>query len=349
MEPLDRQLLLIGVLLTGLFISVATPVVAHGNYLAADSQITTDGTIRIEGVFMVTEGWVVLHTDNQGEIGDIIGHTKSELNVFQSNLTVSVKESYWANATGRMRLWAVLHFDANNDGAFDPSSDPPIGGHDDPNQAVQLDVLKGNDSAFVLTEFEDAQQADGSEVVIRRVRLPVDGYLVIQTDANGAPGDPVGQLNLTAGLYEDVTISIAEHYYHHQPEHFSLWAVIYRGDGDAGFDEGDNPVTVNGSPIASRFEVKRTGDLEAGHEHTPSATETAQSTLSTTTTLHEDDHDHQHPANSSPTPTSRISSDTVSPTGANSPTSAPGQPGMGMTAVLLAFLLMLVGKGLLSD
>lgn len=318
---------------TLLIASLAVPVAAHGNYLAADAQVSADGIVRIEAVTLITTGYVVLHADDAGEIGEVIGHVKPAENVFHGNLSVPMNESYWATVTGHTTIWAVLHHDADNDEEFDPAQDPPIGGSDDPDHAIQLTVGKGERPAYVLAEAEHSQKTNVSEVVIRRVHLPEDGYLVIQTDVNGSPGDIIGQTALAAGSQENVSVSLDEHAYHHQPEQFPLWAVIYVGDGSGEFDDGDVLVTADGSSVASRFVVERTGDLDAGHEHTATPTVTAVVTASPTPTEH--DHDHEHGEESETASQSSTPIDT--------PVTTDGQPGFGLVEVLLVFVMIVVG------
>lgn len=335
------------ILLCFLLVSaVPAPVVAHGNYLAVDPQISSDGTVRIEGTFLITEGYVVLHDDHAGEIGEVLGHVTPEKDTFQGGLTVDINRSYWAAVSGSRSLWAVLHYDADNDGSFQAGDDPPIGGSGDPDWAVNVQVERGEHPAYVLAELEHAQQSNTSEVEIRRVGLPQDGYLVIRSDANGEPGEVIGNRSLVAGSHENVTVSLAEHDYHHRPETFTLWAVVYRGDGSEDFDAGDVPVTVNGTPVASSFEVERTGELDPGHQHTPTPTATAEPPTDTESTEspktgtgesgHEHDHEHTETTRSptaSPAPTSTATQ--------GSPTSSPGQPGFGILTVLIGGLLLL--------
>lgn len=341
MAPSGLRLGVLGLALV-IGLSIAAPVVAHGNYLAADAQVTADGVVRMEGVFMITKGWVVLHANTPGGSEDVVGHVSPEQNAFRTDVAVTVNRSYWADVTGNRSLWAVLHFDADNDDAFDASSDPPIGGRDDPDHAVRIPVRNSDRAAFVLAEQEHAQETNRSAVTIRRVALPEDGHLVIQTNENGSPGDIIGNRSLEAGQHETVTVALAEHFYHHQPEQFSLWAVIYRADGDGQVDEGAQPVMVNGSLVATRFPVKRTDELEAGHSHTPSVTRTPRTATPSPTPTEHDHEAHEHTVESTPTPTASPTS-TPSPTRSpGSATRTPGQPGMGFSVAIVATLIGLI-------
>lgn len=331
-----------------LVVALAAPVAAHGNYLAVDSQVSADGTVRIEGTFLITSGYVVLHADAGGEIGEVLGHVKPAMNEFLGGLTVGINGPYWADVTGPTPVWAVLHYDANNDGEFQAGDDPPIGGGDDPNWAVRVQIEPGEQPAYVLAEHEHPQQTNTSEIDIRRAHLPADGYLVIRSDANGQPGAVIGNRSLSAGVHENVTVSIDEHAYHHRPEQFSLWAVVYRGDGSGSFGDGDTPVTVNGNPVASRFQVQRTDELAADHEHTPSPTATAATTTASepatgtaTATGHsEAEHDHEH-SETTPTRTPTPTLTATQPTRETS-TTTPGQPGFGLLVTALAAVLALL-------
>lgn len=324
------QILVLAVLLV---VSLSVPVAAHGNYLAVDSQVSGEGTVQIEAAFLVTDGYVVLHADDAGQIGEVIGHVTAETNVFHGDLSVTMDESYWANVTGSTTVWAVLHYDADGDGEFHPADDPPIGGPEAPDQAVRFAVQRGEQSAFVLADREHAQKTNTSEVIVRRAQLPDDGYLVIRSNEDGTPGDVIGHRSLSAGVHENVTVSIDDHAYHHRPEQFSLWTVVYRSDGDSTFDDGDDPVAVNGSLVASQFQVERTGEVEAGHDHTESPAGTATET----------DHEHQHEhGEASETATSADSR--MDPTSSRLTPISTTSPGLGTVTTVLAGVLLLLAS-----
>lgn len=329
----------LGTVILGLLLvaALASPAAAHGNYLAVDSQVSADGTVRIEGTFLVTTGYVVLHADDAGDIGEVLGHVKPDTNEFFGELSVAINQTYWADVSGSMPIWAVLHYDADNDGSFQAADDPPIGGHDDPGHAVRLHVARDEQPAYVLAEREHAQKTNTSTVTIRRVHLPEEGYLVVRSNANGEPGDVIGNRSLSAGLHVNVSVSIDEHAYHHRPDQFSLWAVVYRSDGTGTFDGGDRPILVNGTPVASQFQVERTGDVDADHDHTPSATGTAVSP----SPMEETEHEHEHgEASETPGPSTQPTASATEPQQAqDATTSTPGQPGLGILTTLLALVL----------
>ncbi len=331
-------------------IVMAVPVAAHGNLLAVDSQVSADGTVRIEGAYLITTGWIVLHADDNGNIGTVIGHKEAAKNSYHENLSVAIDRTYWDTVTNRTPIWAVLHYDANGNGQFDPAADPPTGGQATPANAHLLTVAKGEQPAYVLAATEHAQKTNVSEVVIRRAALPDDGFLVVRANANGSAGEVLGYSSLPAGRHEAVTVPIEDHEYHHRPEHFSLWAVVYADDGDDAFDEGDHPVTVNNAMVASQFSVERTGDIDADHQHTATVTETDEQTTAQTNTDHDqDDHQHEESTTTSPNPTTIPPTSTEVPTQPDSAstTETPGQPGFGVFLAILAMLgLGTVGRRL---
>lgn len=250
---------------------LSVPVAAHGNYVSADPQVSADGTVRIEFGVLVTEGFVVLHADDDGEPGPAVGHRAFE-NYVHADYPVTIDPAYWANQSGTVDLWAVMHRDANGNGRFDPGTDPPLRSADDALVADQLVVRKAETGPFaVAAERDQGQETDRNAVTVRSVRLGADGYLVLRADADGSPGRVVGQQALSAGEHQDVTVTIDEPFYERRPEAFALWAVVHRTDGDGQFNAtADAAVTAGDARVMTRFVVHRTDDIE--HTPTPQAT-----------------------------------------------------------------------------
>lgn len=250
----------------GLVVGVL-PAAAHGNYVAADAQVSDDGTVRIELVVAVTDAFVVLHAGGSG--GPVIGHRAVGDGFVRPGMTVRIDPGHWANTTGSRTVAAVLHHDSDGNGRFDPSADPPLegAGSGEP-VASRFAVRNGSGRVNVLAERERAQTTNASRVLIRRVRTAVPGYLVVRADANGSSGRIVGREPIGAGIHRNVTVRLDEGFYRDRPERFPLWAVVHRGDGDGSFEAGaDAAVEAGGSPVMSRFSVRRTGNLSGSHGH----------------------------------------------------------------------------------
>lgn len=333
---------------------LAAPVAAHGNYVSVDAQVTADGTVRLELAIVVTDGFAVIHTDDGGEPGAVVGHRAFE-GYFHPDFEVELDAGYWANQSGTVSLWAVLHRD-DGDGRFNPSDDPPLRtAVDDELVADEFMLQKASAGPVnVIAERDQAQETDRNEVTLRAVRLATDGYVVIRADVGGTPGPVVGQQALAAGEHRPVNVSIDEPFYERRPEEFALWAVVHRSDGNGEFNATADPTVRAGeTPVMTRFFVKRTDPIE--HTPTPVATETATvtateaghdahehtHTAATTTTEGHDEHEHTATA----TPDGRASEDSHDHDDHDHDTTeTPGQAGFGLlVAVLSLVLAVLVG------
>lgn len=105
--------------------TVAVPVTG-GTATAADSIVVKDqkvvnNTVTIESVTAAKAGWIVIHADQNGQPGDVIGHAAVAAGK-SSDVKVTIDSS---KATAK--LYAMLHIDAGKIGTFEfPGADEPV-------------------------------------------------------------------------------------------------------------------------------------------------------------------------------------------------------------------------------
>lgn len=241
---------------------VPAPVSAHTNHVGVDSQVSTDGTVVAETVFIGTDGFVVLHEVNGSEPGEPVGHAPvSEEGGLKEDVAVEVDAATWGDWEEDRQLWAVLHAD-DGDGTFEPGEDEVIETFGDP-AGDRFSLARGEQPAYVTArEFSPQESADGA-VTVRAAALPADGYVVLREDTDDGPGDPVGATAVSAGTARNVTVQIDEAYFRAQEGSFTLYAALHVDDGDEAFDDGDDLVTADGEAVATRFGVQKNGTAEA--------------------------------------------------------------------------------------
>lgn len=327
---------------------LATPVAAHGNYVSVDSQISADGTVRIELAVLVTDGFVVLHTDQDGQPGAVVGHASFD-GYIGSDIPVTIDRDHWEAQSGNVTLWAVMHRDTG-DREFEPDDDPPIrSSENDELVAERFVVRKGTAGPVnVIAERDHAQETDRNQVSIRAVRLPVDGYVVIRADDGGEPGGVVGKRALSAGQHLKVSVGIDEDFYETRQETFQIWAVVHGSDGDDQFEPTEDlPSTAGGEWVMSRFDVKRTDPIERtptatvgndhdDHDHTVTDGEQGEQTTPGTTEEHHHDgtaDDHHHDDGHD--------HDQGSPS-TEPAAGAPGQAGLGVVVAIAALIAIVL-------
>jgi hypothetical protein len=113
-------------------IKATVPTTSPHNALNVQNQ-TSGKAAMIKSVFMEKQGFVVIHEDNGGMLGNIVGSS----NLLNAGETKSV--SITMNLHAGLSHWAALHLD-NGDGVFDAKQDPPV---KDENGEIIMKIFKG--------------------------------------------------------------------------------------------------------------------------------------------------------------------------------------------------------------
>jgi Cu/Zn superoxide dismutase len=92
----------------------------------------------------------------------------------------------------------------------------------------------------------DAQDSDGSTIVVATVSLPSPGFIAVHGDADGSPGPVVGHSDLLpAGESTDVTVTLDEPL----TASGTLWPMVHidaNGNGEYEFFPPDETIDVPG-------------------------------------------------------------------------------------------------------
>jgi uncharacterized protein YraI len=87
----------------------------------ADQTLGADGTVTVPQVVAAQPGWLVIHRDQGGEIGAVIGHTAVTTGI-NNDVVVTVDSEQLSE-----RLYAMLHVDAGQSGVYEfPGADAPV-------------------------------------------------------------------------------------------------------------------------------------------------------------------------------------------------------------------------------
>lgn len=245
-------------LTAGILLAGGIVVGAHGNHVTVGNQMSDDGTVLVEALYVSESGYLVLHADEDGTRGAVVGHEPLERG-FHSSVSVQTNGSYWASQTGTTTVRAVLYGD-DGDGEFVLDEDQPLRSFGQV-ASEQFAVEKIADGkAYVAAASPWYQQVDGA-VTIRDVALPEDGHVVVREvdrTADDSTGEIVGRTSLSAGVHANVTVDVDASFYAEQNTRFELWTTVYGDDGDGAFDaETDSPVLVDGEPVMTRFGVRK--------------------------------------------------------------------------------------------
>lgn len=285
MPPSNRTLALV-VVVAGLVLSAGV-VVAHGNHLTADAQLSDDGTVVVENLFLQEGGYLVLRADDAGSPGEVLAH-KQLGSGYRAAEPIAIDDQFWQDQGESMTIWVTLH-DDDGDGQFEPNSDDTIfqsfGGF------AGTDVTVGKHEAgktyvVAASAYGVRQETNGSTVTVDNVSLASPGYVTIHAvEQDYSPGDAVGHTQLEAGSHENVTVDIDESFYESLDDRFRLYAIVHTDDGDGEFDpESDPPVTVGEEVVGSSFDLQKASDDDGGLVNTPEETTADESLVNTPTT-----------------------------------------------------------------
>lgn len=301
------------------FIAVAGSASTHGNHVEADSQHAADGTVVVEAVRPLLDGFVVLHRDDNGSIGEPIGHQRVDVDDgYQSGLQVTIQDAVWKEWGDNQTVWVVFHQNTG-DTSFSPEEDPVVTTFGSvPGRSIT--VTRANHEASVVAERSSPQESTGESVTISRAAIGRDGYLVVRTES-GTEGEIVGVKPLTQGVHENVTVDVDESVFDTNRTVVGLHAQLYADDGDDTVSDADRLVRAGDDVVSSLFLV---------HHVEERSTSTTQPVKTPTSD------DVVTPTSQSPTATSP------------SDNSSSGIPGFGLAQAALAGFAALVGSAMLA-
>ena len=231
--------------------SVAAPLTMKGtaSVTVSDQPIVGD-KVTVDEVVYNGSGWIVIHADNGGAPGTILGYSPVGDGT-NKDVVVQIAED------GRTdTLYAMLHTDAGTVGTFEfPNGDDvPVkegGAVITPSFSVTGDVDPS-------VEVED-QQIVNDQVTVKKVVSPGPGWIVIHADAEGSPGAILGKTAVSHGTNTDVKVTLAA-----EGRTDIMYAMLHADNGTRGtfdFPNGDDkPVTVNGSIVTPSFNILSEND-----------------------------------------------------------------------------------------
>ncbi len=206
----------------------------------ADQTVNEAGQLRIDAAAAPGPAWIVIHNDQDGELGEIVGFFPLSAETTYP-LTMTIQ---WRDALPQLQ--AVIYQDAGERGRFEPDTDTPL-------------VIQGQ---TIATPFHanlplnvtvlDQPVVDGT-ITVERVVSNGPGWLVVYNDDNGQPGLIIGFVPLEPGLNTAVTIPLQENILT-----FTLYLWLHEDSGTPGefdYPVGDDVVRVDGrlpTPFAVR-------------------------------------------------------------------------------------------------
>lgn len=231
--------------------STSTPEPIQPAVVAHDQVLGDDGLLVIDRVTAVSDGWLVIHGDDNGAVGPVLGYAPVTAG---DNEQVQVTiDPLQASPT----LYAMLHTDVGTIGRYEfPGVDAPVqvdGAALSAGFAIEVEALLP--TIIVADQDLDYETVVGVQAVIALV----PSWLIIHADEEGVPGPVIGQRLVPAGESYDLAIPIDR--YRATPR---LHAMLYEDTGESGrfeYPAADPPILVNSRAVVSFFNVTMPPDV----------------------------------------------------------------------------------------
>ena len=199
--------------------------------VVTNQVITEDGRFLIDDVYATDPGWLLVYSDENGTTGSLLGFAQVETG---HNEAVPMQIP-WREATNQ--LHALLAMDNGRVGLYDADEDLPILIAGNPVMASFAVNLPPD--IFVL----DQPILDG-KVVIERITLREQGWVVVHPDDGGQLGLIVGFAFLEAGVNEHIIVDLLTNNVTPQ-----MYVKVHEDTNridEFDYPDGDNPLFVDG-------------------------------------------------------------------------------------------------------
>ncbi|MBI1258675.1 MAG: hypothetical protein GC204_14500 [Chloroflexi bacterium] len=210
--------------------------------MSVNDQVSLDGTVTIASVYSAGQGWVVIHIDNNGQPGRVAGFA-SVAPGWTYNLEIPFDATI-----GTPVLYAMLHVDDGEVGKYEFDGQSGLDAPVIVNGAVVTPAFKVN----VIRAYDQFITAD--QFVAAAVTVQQDGWLVVHSDKDGAPGPVLGEERVLAGTTTDVAVDLQAN-----GRTEVLWPMLHvdtdtAGEYEFGTVQGaDLPVVVRGVLASAPF------------------------------------------------------------------------------------------------
>jgi uncharacterized surface protein with fasciclin (FAS1) repeats len=231
--------------------------------------------VVVPELFVTENGWVVIHRDDAGSPGAVIGYTFVEAGPHY-DVVVDLTE----DLDGDTVLWAMLHIDAGEAGVYEfPGADAP----------VQLDgeTVMAQFTALEPGIIVSNQTVTDNTVNIEGVVTAADTWLVIHRSEDGAPGEVLGYAPAAPGVTPNVSVELTGEL----SDGETLWAMLHYDLGVRGefeFPGEDVPIRIPRGVVMIWFVVYPEAVEDMTVDATPTPVAEAEDTTPTPTPVVEE-------------------------------------------------------------
>lgn len=167
--------------------------VADGQTVAVEA-----GTVTVDRVLAAAGSWLLLHNDDDGDLGDMVGMTYVEPGV-NNDVVIPLR---WREASND--LWAVLYEDNGRSRRLDvPGADSIV-------RVGNQQVMVSFRVALPLDVFVLEQPVINGTITVERAVSQGPGWLAVYYDDNDSLGLIIGFAPLADGVNEQVVVEVIE-------------------------------------------------------------------------------------------------------------------------------------------
>lgn len=167
-----------------------------------DQPVAEDNTVFADTVVMNEAGWLVIHSDDNGQPGPVLGFAPVRAGR-NADVTVEI------DSEGRTDvLWPMLHVDTGAAGEYEFGT---VEGADAPvvqNGEVATFPIWTVPHVRMSEQTVGADDAGTPTVFVESVLSSGPGFIVIHSEADGRPGPVLGFAPVTDGLNTDITVAL---------------------------------------------------------------------------------------------------------------------------------------------
>ena len=225
-------------LFTAILMLLAVPVFAQDmmtpSVTVADQVVTHDQVI-IDEIYSEGPGFIVIHADNEGSFGAVIGHRA--INAGTSvNVAVDIDVTMATPV-----LYAMLHSDTGEIGVYEFGT---VEGADGP-VAVDGEVVTPAFNAAIISVYP--QLIDMNTVHVHSATVAEDGFVVIHAGDAESFGAVVGFAPISAGTTTSIDVSVEG------LDTDYIWPMLHTDTGEMGTYEfgtvegADGPIAIDGN------------------------------------------------------------------------------------------------------
>ena len=158
-------------------------------------QTLSDSTVTVNRVVAREDGWIVIHRDDNGTPGEVIGYEAVETGI---NSSIGVELD---NTNITERLYAMLHFDTGQEGTYGfPEEDPPVETDGEivvTSFRIEMSSEPGFEWFMASNEFSPGEIEVDVGTTVRITNQ--DGFIHNFTARNPETGEVVVNQNIAAG------------------------------------------------------------------------------------------------------------------------------------------------------